>query len=155
MAQAKRITHYRLMMYQAMSAVALVSLIYMTAGAQPENETCPCFSNEDVASIFLIEAAIPEEQRNSECSAEDFKVELAAELSVLNQDYEVIAKASVKWLDFDPGGCEYIDTTVDPHIEREVRWPHPAPESTARACLSIIASAIAKSDTFSYCNVYP
>jgi len=155
MAQAKHKSHFRLMMIPAMSAVALMSMLYMQAVAQPESETCPCFSNEEVESIFLIEAAIPEEERNSECSAEDFKVELAAEVSILDQDYEVIAKASVKWLDFDPGGCEYINTTVDPHVEREVRWPHPAPESTARACLSIISSAIAKSDTTSYCNIYP
>jgi len=51
--------------------------------------------------------------------------------------------------------CEYLDTTIDPHVERAVRWPHPAPESTARACLSIISKAIAKSDTGSYCNIYP
>ncbi len=155
MALAKHKSHYRLTMLPAMSAVALMSMLYMEAGAQPENETCPCFSNEEVESIFVIEAGIPEEERNSECSAEDFKVEFSAEVSVLDQDYEVIAMASVKWLDFDPGGCAYIDTTVDPHTEREVRWPHPAPESTARACLSIISSEIAKSDTTSYCNIYP
>lgn len=155
MALAKCKSHHRLMMFPAMSAVALMSLINMESHAQSENEVCPCFSFEEVESIFLIEADLTEEERNSDCSAEDYKVECSAQVIVWDQDYELIAQARVDWLDYDPGGCEYKDTRTDPHVERDVRWPHPAPEATARACFNIISSVIAKSDTADHCNIYP
>jgi hypothetical protein len=110
---------------------------------------------EEIESIFLIEADLPDEERNSSCSAEDYKVECSAEVIVMDQDYEVIAQARVDWVDFDPGGCEYTDTRAEPPVEREVRWPHPAPEATARACFNIISSVIAKADTAGICNTYP
>ena len=136
----------------AMSAIVLISL---ESRAQTDDEVCPCFSMEELESIFQMEADLPDEERNSNCAAEDYKVECAAEVVVMDQDYEVIALARVKWLDFDPGGCEYIDTRTDPHVERKVRWPHPAPEATARACFNIISSAIAKSDKADNCSTYP
>ncbi len=152
MALAKRKSHHRLIIFLVMSAIALVTL---GSPAQSEEEICPCFSMEEVESIFLIEAGLPDEERNSNCGAEDYKVECSAEVLVMDQDYEVIALARVDWLDFDPGSCKYIDTRAEPPVEREVRWPHPAPEATARACFNIISSVIAKLDTDDYCSTYP
>ncbi len=37
----------------AVFAVVLMSFISMEAPAQDENDTCPCFSYEEVESIFL------------------------------------------------------------------------------------------------------
>jgi len=152
MALAKHKSHYRRIIYLAMSVFALISL---ESRAQSEDEICPCFSMEEVESLFLIHAVLPEEERNTNCSAEDYKVECSAEVVVMDQDYEVIAQAGVDWLDFDHGGCRYTDTRTEPPVEREVRWPHPAPEATARACFNIISSAIANADTSFYCNTYP
>jgi hypothetical protein len=152
MVLAKCKSHHRLIIFLAISALAL---IMPESRAQSEEETCPCFSMAEVESIFQIEADLPDEERNSNCDAEDYKVEIAAEVVVMNQDYEVTALARVKWLDFDPGSCEYTDTRVDPHVARQVRWPHPAPEATARACFNIITSAIAKSDKAGNCSTYP
>lgn len=137
------------------SAIVLVFMINTELLAQTENETCPCFSSEEVEAIFVINAAIAELDRNSECIAEDFKVEISAEVTALNMDWDPIAKAQVDWADYDPGGCQYINTTTDPQIERKERWPHPAPEATARACLDNIAAAILKFDTDGNCNIYP
>ena len=152
MVLAKRKSHHRLIIYLAMSAFALISL---ESRAQSEDETCPCFSMEEVEALFLIQADLPEEDRNTNCGAEDYKVECSAEVVVMDQDYEVIAQAGVDWLDFDPGGCRYTDPRVEPPVEREVRWPHPAPEAIARACFNIISSVIAKSGSDYYCNIYP
>jgi hypothetical protein len=152
MVLAKHKSYHRLIFFLAISVIVLTT---MESQAQSEDETCPCFSMEEVESIFLIQADLPEEERNTNCGAEDFKVELSAEVVVMNQDYDVTALARVKWLDFDPGGCEFTDTRADPHVEREVRWPHPAPEVTARACFNIISSVFAKSDTAGYCSTYP
>ena len=142
-------------MFSLASAIVVISLINTELLAQSENETCPCFSSEEVEAIFVINAGIAEEDRNSECIAEDFKVEFAAEVTALNMDWEPIAKAQVKWADYDPGSCVYINTKTDPPIERNERWPHPAPEATARACLDNIAAAILTSDTGGNCSVYP
>jgi hypothetical protein len=148
----KRNPHHWLITILVILAIALIS---QESRAQSEDETCPCFSMEEVESTFLIQADLPEEERNTNCTAEDFKVELSAEVVVMDQDYEVIAQARVKWLDFDPGGCEYTDTRTDPNVERKVRWPHPAPEATARACFNIISSVFAKLDTAGNCSTYP
>jgi hypothetical protein len=137
------------------SATVLVFLINTELLAQTEPVTCPCFNVQEVEAIFAINAAIPAEQQNNECIAEDFRVEFAAEMTVLDDNWDPIARAHVKWLDFDPGTCEYINTTVDPPIERKVKWPHPAPEPIARACLEVIAEAIAKADTGGICDKYP
>ncbi|NOR19443.1 MAG: hypothetical protein GQ538_05080 [Xanthomonadales bacterium] len=149
---ANRKSHHRLILFLALSAIALINL---ESRAQSEDEICPCFSFEEVESIFLIEADLPVDERNTNCGTEDYKVELSAEVVVMDQNYDVIAQASVKWLDFDTSGCEYTDTRAEPQVEREVWWPHPAPEATARACFNIIASVIAKSDTAGYCSTYP
>jgi len=145
-------SHHRLIFFLAILAISLISL---ESRAQSEDVICPCFSMEEIESIFLIEADLPDEERNSSCNAEDYKVECSAEVIVMDQDYEVIAQARVDWVDFDPGGCEYTDTRAEPPVEREVRWPHPAPEATARACFNIISSVIAKSDSAGNCNTYP
>ena len=143
------------MIFSVTSVFVLMSQISTELLAQSANETCPCFSSEEVEAIFVIDAGIVEEERNSECIDEDFKVEIAAEITVLNMDWEPIAKAQVDWADYDPGGCVYINTTTDPQIERNERWPHPAPEATARACLDIIGAAIVKLDAAGNCNIYP
>ena len=136
-------------------AVVLMSLISMESPAQDEIGTCPCFSYEEVESIFLKGEQLTEEEGTSDCSAQDYSVECSAEVIVWDQNYAIIAKARVDWFDFDPGGCKYIDNTPDPDVERNVRWPHPAPEATARACFNIISSVIAKSDTAGKCYTYP
>jgi hypothetical protein len=144
-----------LVMFSVVSAIVLINLLSTELLAQSENETCPCFSSEEVEAVFVINAGIAEEDRNSECIAEDFKVEIAAEVTALNMDWEPIAKAQVKWADFDPGGCLYINTKTNPPIERKEKWPHPAPEAIARACFDSIVTAISTSDTGSNCDVYP
>jgi hypothetical protein len=136
------------------SAIVLVFLINSELFAQTEAETCPCFNLQEVEAIFAINAAIPEDQQNYVCMAEDYKVEFTAEIKVLSSDWDSIALAHVKWFDFDPGSCEYIDTTIDPPVNRKVKWPHPAPESVARACLAVISEAIEKAGTVAVCNTY-
>jgi hypothetical protein len=155
MAVAKHKSFRWLMMYTAMSAVALMGWVSMESRAQPVAETCPCFSYEEVEWIFLGAMNLSEEERISECNAKDYKVEFSAEVIVWDQNYELIAQARVDWFDFDPGGCQYLDTTNDPGVERNVRWPHPAPEATARACFNIIFSVIAKLDSSGKCGTYP
>ena len=142
-------------MFPAVSAVVLMSLISLETYAQDESETCPCFSYEEAESIFLSSEHLTEEQGMSNCSAQDYSVECSAEVTVWDQDYTIVAQARVDWFDIDPGGCEYIDTTGDPDVQRKVRWPHPAPEATARACFNIISSVIAKSDISGKCDTYP
>ena len=136
-------------------AVLLMSSISMETRAQDENETCPCFSYEEVESMFLRGDKLTWEEGEISCLAEDFSVECKAEVIVLDQDFEIIAKARVAWFDIDPSRCDYMDTTGNPGVERDVKWPHPAPEDTARACFNIISSVIAKSDTSGKCNTYP
>ncbi len=139
----------------AVFAVVLMSFISMETPAQDENETCPCFSYEEVESIFLRGEQLAEEEGVDACSTQDYTVECNAEVVVWDQDYAVIAQARVDWFDFDPSRCEYIDTASDPVVERNVSWPHPAPEAVARACFNIISSVIAKLDTTGKCETYP
>jgi hypothetical protein len=136
------------------SAIVLAFLINSELLAQTGAETCPCFNLQEVEAIFAINAAIPEDQQNYVCMAEDYKVEFTAEIKVLNSDWDPIALAQVRWFDFDPGGCEYINTTLDPPVNRKVVWPHPAPEPVARACLEVISEAIEKAGTVVICNTY-
>jgi hypothetical protein len=145
----------QLLMFPAIFATILVNLISMESYAQDMKETCPCFNYEEVESIFLVGVHLTEEEGMSECSAQDYSVECSAEVIVWDQDYTTIAHARVDWFDYDPGGCKYIDTTRDPHVDRNVRWPHPAPEATAKACFNIISDVIAKSDTSGKCNTFP
>jgi len=116
-----------------MFAVVLISLTSMETNAQDANVSCPCFSYEEVESIF----------------------QSGEQLTVWDQNYEIIAQARVDWFDFDPSRCDYIDTVGNPGVERNVKWPHPAPEATAKSCFNIISSVIAKSDTSGRCNTYP
>ena len=155
MVPAETETPRRLLMFPALSAVVLMSLVSMEINAQDENETCPCFSYEEVESLFLKGAGLTEDGGMTDCSAQDYSVELNAEVVIWDKEYTLIAKARVDWFDFDPGGCEFIDTSSDPAIERNVRWPHPAPETTARACYKIISSVIKKSDSSGNCSTYP
>ena len=138
-----------------MVVVVLMSLISVETHAQNEEDTCSCFSYEEVESIFLRGKQQIETGGTSDCSAQDYSVECNAEVAIWDQNYNLIAKARVDWYDFDPGGCEYIDTTGDPVIERKVKWPHPAPEAAARVCFNIISNVIAKSDTDGNCYTYP
>jgi len=155
MVQADRQSLRTPFVFAATLTVVLMSLISMRINAQDVSATCPCFSYEEVESIFQQGEQLTAEQGMSECTAEDYSVECKAEVSVWDENYEVIAQASVSWYDFDPSRCEYVDNSVDPGIERNVRWPHPAPEDTARACFDIISSVIAKSDSSGKCNTYP
>ncbi len=136
-------------------AVVLMCLTSMEANAQDEDATCPCFTYEEVESIFQRGQQLAADEGIGGCNAEDYSVECRAEVIIWDQNYTIIAQASVAWFDFDPSRCDYIDTAVDPGVERKVRWPHPAPEAMARACFDIISSVIAKSDTSGKCNTYP
>ena len=139
----------------AVFAAALMSLVSIEAYAQDNAETCPCFDYEEVESIFARGEQLAEDEGVSACHTEDYSVECNAEVVVWDQDFAVIARASVNWFDFDPSNCEYIDTAFDPDEERYVSWPHPAPEVVARACFNIISSVIAKLDTSGKCETYP
>ena len=145
----------KLLMLLNMLTVVLVSLISTELPAQDIKETCPCFNVEEVELIFQIGANLAEEEGMSTCSAQDYSVECNAEVIVMDQNYETVAQARVDWYDFDPGGCAYINTTGDPDVERNVRWPHPAPEATARACFNIISNVIKKFDSTGRCTSYP
>jgi hypothetical protein len=139
----------------AVIATILTGVISMETLAQDESESCPCFSYEEVESIFLRGEQMTAEEGMSSCQTEDFSVECNAEVVIWDQDFTVIAQASINWFDFDPSHCGYIDTVGNPGVERNVSWPHPAPEAIARACFDIIASVIAKSDTSGKCETYP
>ena len=136
-------------------AVFSMVLISMEPQAQDEDETCPCFRYAAAASVFLAGEQVAAAGGVVACSAEDYDVEISAEVVVWDQDYATIAQVSVKWYDFDPSRCEYIDTVGNAGVERNVSWPHPASEVTARACFDIITSVIAKSDTAGNCVTYP
>ena len=155
MTQADRQLFRKQLVISNVFTVVLMSLISMETHAQDENETCPCFSYEEVESIFLSGEQLTVEQGVSSCNAEDYSVECKAEVIVWDQNYEIIAQARVNWFDFDPSRCDYIDTVGNPGVERNVKWPHPAPEATAKSCFNIISSVIAKSDTSGKCNTYP
>ncbi len=133
----------------------LTNLIIMESRAQDLEETCPCFNQEEVQSIFLLTVDLTDEEGMSNCSAEDYSVELKAEIVIWDQDFAVVAHTRVEWADFDPGGCKYIFNTSDPVVERSVKWPRSAPQTAAKACFNIISSVIAKSDTSGNCNTYP
>jgi hypothetical protein len=139
----------------AVFAVLLMIPATLSVYAQGEDESCPCFSYEEVESMFLSGEQLTAEQGVSSCEAQDYSVECNAEVVVWDQDYSVVAQARIDWYDFDPSRCDYIDTIGNPGVERSVKWPHPAPEATARACFEIIASVIAASDTSGKCNTYP
>jgi hypothetical protein len=136
-------------------AVLLVGLTNVNVSAGDEGGACPCFSHAEVESIFLSQQQLTAEAADSYCAAEDYSVELKAEVTVRDHDYNIIAQARVAWFDYDPGSCAYLDTVGNPGVERKVRWPHPAPEATARACFDIISSVIEKSDTTGSCSKYP
>ncbi len=144
----------KLWMFSTVAAVLLMNLISLEARAQDENASCPCFNYEEIESVFMQGVHPTEEIHKSDCSAQDYSVEFNAEVLVWDQDYTIVAQARVEWTDYDPGGCEYIDTFSDPGVERNVRWPYPAPEAPARACFNIISSVIAKSDTSGKCDTY-
>jgi hypothetical protein len=144
-----------LVMFSALSVMILISLWNAKSPAQSENETCPCFGYEQVEAIFLSGEGLSAEERIRDCRAEDYKVEFTAEAVVWDQNYDLLAQATVNWYDFDPGGCEYINNMSGLAVESSIRWPHPAPEGTARACFDIISSVIAKKDTDGNCTTYP
>ena len=155
MARTERKSHGKLLMFKAVSVAALMSLISMETHAQDENESCPCFSYEEVDEMFQRGEQLTWEEGEISCRAEDYSVERSAEVILWDQDYSVLAQARVEWFDFDPSGCDYTDASGNPGVERNVKWPHPAPEATARACFNIISSVIAKSDTSGKCSTYP
>ena len=142
-------------MLLALSVIVLMGLKNMELRAQSDNQVCPCFSNEEIESIFLAGLGMTEDESIIDCKAMDYKVEFVAEEVVWDQNYDVVAQARVKWFDFDPGGCEYINNMADPAVERSARWPHPAPEATARTCFNIISNVIKTFDKDGICNIFP
>ena len=150
-----RISLRKLSVIPAVSAVILMSLISMEINSQDESETCPCFSYEEVESIFLSGAQLTLEEGEISCQAQDYSVESNAEVTVWDQDFTTVAQARTEWFDFDPSGCDYIDSTNNPGVERNIKWPHPAPKPTAKACFDIISNVIAKLDSSGKCQVYP
>lgn len=123
--------------------------------AQEGNATCPCFSYEEVEGVFLSGDQLLASGGGGSCSVNDYSVEFTGEVVVIDQEFHTLARASVKWADFDPGQCSYQNATADPVVERSENWPHPAPEATARACLDIISRVIEKLDTSGRCRKYP
>ena len=143
----------KLVMFPAVSAIFMISLTSLDSHAQEFDETCPCFTYEEVKSLFQQATHLPANGGTSECSAQDYSAECAAAIVVMDQNYETIAQASVNWYDYDPGNCQY--TASDPAATRNVNWPYPAPEATARACFRIISSVISESDDSGKCDIFP
>ena len=137
------------------AAISLLGLANLNVNAADEGEPCPCFSHAEVEAIFLSQQQQIAEGRDIYCAVEDYGVELKGEITVRGDDYNTIAQARVAWFDYDPGSCAYIDTVGNPGVERKERWPHPAPEATARACFDILSGVIAQSDTAGSCSRYP
>ena len=133
----------------------LLSFISLETAAQEEPDTCPCFSYEEVEAMFLRGQTLTEEGGTASCRTEDYSVECNAEVALWDQDFSLIAHARVDWFDFDPSRCEYIDLAGNPGVERNIDWPHPAPETTARACYKIIARIIENLDASGLCETYP
>lgn len=145
----------RLPLYLTLSAALLATFMSLVAKAQDENAACPCFSYEEVEGVFLSGDKLLASGGGGNCQASDYSVEFRGEVVVIDEDYKMIARASVNWADFDPGHCDYRDTRVEPEVERSVTWPHPAPEALARACLDIISTAIENLDSSHHCRTYP
>ena len=124
------------------------------ANAQ-EGSVCPCFSYEEVEGVFLSGDKLLASGGGGNCQASDYSVEFKGEVVVIDKDYNMVARASVNWADYDPGRCEYRDTREDPVVERTETWPYPAPEALARACLEIISNVIDNQDSSHRCSTYP
>lgn len=152
MALAEHKSFRKLLLFPFVSAVVLMSLISVESRAGDADETCPCFNYGEVESIFQKGVHPTEEEHLSDCSAQDYSVEFNAEVIVWDQDYTIVAQARVEWFDYEPGGCEFIDTMGDHDVKRTVKWPDSNPEAPARACYNIISRVIAKSDTSGKCN---
>ena len=118
MVRAERNSQCRLFLFPAVAVMILMSLLSVETHAQEENETCPCFSYEEVESMFLSGAQLTAEEGESNCQAQDFSVECNAEVIVWDQNFTKIAQARVEWFDYDPGSCDYIDTTGNPGVLR-------------------------------------
>lgn len=136
----------------------LILAAYPCAIAQAQETTgdCPCFNSEEAESVFFKVGEVGAGGGgSSNCQVNDYTVEFSGELRVTDANYQAVAQASVKWADFDPGSCNFLDNSVQPAVERNVHWPHPAPEATARACLDILSSVIDRLDTDGDCRTYP
>ena len=139
----------------ALSGLFLTASISLVAWAQDEGAACPCFSYEEVEGVFLTGDKLLASGGGGNCQVNDYSVEFIGEVVVIDENYQTLARASVRWADFDPGRCDYQDTTVDPPVERSENWPYPAPEVPARACLKIISTAIETLDSSGRCSTYP
>lgn len=135
--------------------LSLAGLFTTHALAQDESGACPCFDAQEVEALFLNAERLGEGSGSMSCHAKDYSVECSAEVMVMDANYRTVAQATLKWADFDPSRCRYIDKSVDPPVDRNVSWPHPAPEDTARACFDIIARVIAELDPDGKCTIYP
>lgn len=135
------------------AAAVLIGIFCLQAPAQ--EATCPCFSLEEVESIYAFGIEQATAGGAMDCQSSDYNVECNAEIIVWDQNYKTLAQARVEWFDFDPGRCVFIDARGETAIERSERWPHPAPEDIARACFDIITGILARGDPSAMCMIYP
>ena len=147
-----------LLLTAPMLLAAIVAICASTpAWAQDENSSgpCPCFSYEEVEGVFRSAEQLLASGGGGSCQASDYGVEFQGDVVVTDANYSTIARAGISWSDYDPGRCDYRDTSVEPQIERNYSWPYPAPEGPPRACLDIISTVISKLDSKGRCHVYP
>ncbi len=138
-----------------LAGLAAVGLLSSELAAQDDGQACPCFDTQEVEALFLNAERLSDGQGSINCHAKDYSVELSAQVMVMDANYRTVAQASLKWADYDPGRCRFLDASVDPKVDRQERWPHPAPEELARACFNIISKVIAELDEEGNCTIYP
>jgi hypothetical protein len=138
---------------QQLAILAITAMI--SVGLPAQDAECPCFSLPEVVSLLQQAEALAGEGGTIRCLTQDYSVELKGEFTINDSNYSTIAQVRVEWLDYDPCSCRFLDQTVDPPVDRQARWPHPAPEDLARACFGIIGSAIKQADTSGRCSTHP
>ncbi len=89
-APAVRKAFRKLWILSTLSAVVLMNLISTDTRAQDGNAACPCFTYEEVESIFMKGVHPTEEVHKSDCSAQDYSVEINAEVVVWDQGYTIV-----------------------------------------------------------------
>ena len=135
-------------------ALLLVVACTQAFGQPPE---CPCFSPEEVESIFVRGDLLSNESGGLDCTASDYSVEYNAEVTVWDKLYTLIAQAIIEWYDYDRSQCQFVDNEADPPVERAVTWDQPAEDNAeiANACFKIIAGVITKLDSSGKCSTFP
>ena len=134
--------------------VALASLAGSPVSAQ-DGGSCACFDYQEVEALFLNAPRLGDGKGSLSCHAKDYSVELSGEVTVMDENFRTVRQVSIKWNDYDPARCRFLDASVEPKVDRQERWPHPAPEDLARACFKLISDVIAELDTDGMCAIYP